>query len=170
MFFVCLFVELRQNTGSCILSFSSYCQLLIFIIFEPNRNVYLLCPFFFFLGKSDYLKEVQISLASHFYLVFLLYSLNPNLAIVTPKLLNAIENILVSKMFFQEQRVVSYLLPSYISVHVSEVVAMPPCLHHMRNSKRNFTEVLFTRCYLAEVNSRSSFVSLCVWTIVLAIK
>lgn len=134
----CLFVELHQNIGSCILSLSSYCQLLIFIIFEPNRNVSF-CALFFFHGKSDYLKEVQISLASHFYLVFLLYSLNPNLAIVTPKLLNAIENILVSKMFFQVQRVVSCLLPSYISVHVFEVVAMPPCLHHMRNSKRNFT-------------------------------
>lgn len=71
---VCLFVELcQESTGNWILCVSSYCQFfkLIFIIFEPNWNVYLLC-LFFALGKYNYLEEVQISLVSH--LVVLLCS------------------------------------------------------------------------------------------------
>lgn len=76
--FFCLFVELCHrkyreldfNVSIVIANFSSY-----FSLFLSQTEMCTSCAFFFPLGKCNHLEEVQISLVTHFYLVFLLYSL-----------------------------------------------------------------------------------------------
>lgn len=74
--FVCVFVcwtmskKIEEIGFYVLIVIANYLN--YFLLFLSQIEMYTSCAFFFFLEKYNDLEEVQITLVSHFYLVFLL--------------------------------------------------------------------------------------------------